>query len=151
MTTFLTAFIGVVTGAFISVLESRLQLLSEARKDKRIKVAELVTALGIYIDYMITVTWYPLEKLRLQNDDLIIDRLVALKGDVIKTQTLLAAYDFKRYDEMKLFVKESVSIDEELSDLIFNTEAPSEEFDKLNDRLLELITQLHASVARVMG
>lgn len=118
---------------------------------ERIKAAELVAALGIYIDYMITVTWYPLEKLRLQKENLIIDRLVILKGDVIRTQTLLAAYDFRRYDDMKQFVKASVSIDEELSDLIFNTEAPSEEFDKLNDRLLELITQLHASVARVMG
>jgi len=150
MTTFITAFIGVITGALISIVESRLQWASEMRKDKRVRVAELVTALGIYIDYMITITWYPLEKLRTLDENSIIDKLVSLKSDVIRTQTLLAAYEYKKYIDTKQYVSESISIDEKLSDLVFNKDAASEEFDKLNIHLLELIKQLHTSVSNIM-
>lgn len=133
-------------GALIALLlTSIMKWHTEKKERRRIKTAEYFSALSKYVDYIITITFYPKSHVE-KNREQVLLQLEALKGKFIESQCLLVAFNFDEYLKTKAIVSDAISIDGEFTKTIFDQNFTTSQLRALNGKALKIIKSIQTSI-----
>lgn len=136
------ALIGAVIGF---LLTSILKWYFDKRERKRIKTAEYFSSLSKYVDYLITLTFYP--KTHIENNyTQILIHLELLKSQLIESQCLLIAFNNRGYFKTKSVVSQAIEIDTEFTSIIFIKKYQEGQLENLNTKAFALIKKIQSII-----
>ena len=131
-----------VIGGFIGFLfTSVVQWYTDKKERKRVKTAEYFSALSKYVDYLITITFYPKRHIENNYKQMLV-QLEVFKSQFIESQCLLIAYNYNKYLNTKDIVWEAINIDGEFIELIFTQNYTDNQLRTLNDKAFEIIKKV---------
>lgn len=133
-------------GGFIGVLLSSIVKWYTDKKDrKKIKTAEFFSAFSKYVDYILTITFYPKSHIENNYEHMLL-HLELLKSQFIESQCLLVAYNYKEYLKTKNIVSEAIDLDGNFTGLIFTVDYTDEQLQSLNDKAFSLIKKTQSFI-----
>ncbi len=136
-------------GAFIfGIVSSVIRRKRRSQLERRVKGAEFISSMTNYIDYQLLLTNLPATEISRMKADAI-SKLMQLKSEVSRTQSMIAAFSYGFYQSSLNLVREATESEVQLTALVYAQGKTEDELNKEMETLKVHLKEILSDVQKM--